>query len=151
MDTLAMAQMDGDAARTVWNGMIDRRPGVIVRCAGAADVQAAVRFARSSGAVLAVRGGSHNIAGSAVCDGGVMIDLTPMKSVRIDPAARTAWVEPGVTLGELCRPSRTRACAGPRTLEPGRTTGPQRPGQLFSAVESISHGSVGRFLKKKRT
>jgi FAD/FMN-containing dehydrogenase len=92
-----------DAARSVWNAMIERRPGLIVRCAGAADVRAAVDFARNAGAVLAVRGGGHNIAGSAVCDGGVMIDLTPMKSVRVDPAARTARVEPGVTLGEFDR------------------------------------------------
>jgi FAD/FMN-containing dehydrogenase len=92
-----------NAARTVWNAMIDRRPGVILRCAGAGDVRAAVDFARNTGALLAVRGGGHNIAGSAVCDGGVMIDLTPMKSVRIDPFARTARVEPGVTLGEFDR------------------------------------------------
>jgi FAD/FMN-containing dehydrogenase len=91
------------AARSVWNAMIDRRPGMIVRCAGASDVRAAVDFARDAGAVLSVRGGGHNIAGSAVCDGGVMIDLTPMKSVRIDPFTRTARVEPGVTLGEFDR------------------------------------------------
>jgi FAD/FMN-containing dehydrogenase len=92
-----------DAARHVWNAMIDRRPGLIVRCAGASDVQAAVDFARKAGAVLAVRGGGHNIAGSAVCDDGVVIDLTPMKSVRVDPVAKTARVEPGVTLGEFDR------------------------------------------------
>ena len=92
-----------DAARSVWNAMIDRRPGVILRCAGAADVRAGVDFARETGAVLAVRGGGHNIAGSAVCDGGVMLDLSPMRSVRVDPFARTARVEPGVTLGELDR------------------------------------------------
>src|SRR5438270_1003768 len=83
-----------DAARSVWNAMIDRRPAVIVRCAGAADVMAAVDFAREWGAVLSVRGGGHNIAGSAVCDSGVMIDLSAMKSVRIDPVARTARIEP---------------------------------------------------------
>ncbi len=92
-----------DAARSVWNAMIDRRPGLIVRCTDAADVRAAVDFARDAGAVLAVRGGGHNIAGSAVCDGGVMIDLTPMKSVRVDPGVRTARVQPGVTLGEFDR------------------------------------------------
>jgi FAD/FMN-containing dehydrogenase len=90
-----------DAARRVWNAMIDRRPGLIVQCADAADVKVAVDFARGANAVLAVRGGGHNIAGSAVCDGGVMIDLSLMKSVRIDAAARLAKVEPGVTLGEL--------------------------------------------------
>ena len=92
-----------DAARSVWNAMIDQRPAVIVRCAGAADVKAAVDFAREAGAMLSIRGGGHNIAGSAVCDGGVMIDLSPMKSVRIDPFARTARVEPGATLGEFDR------------------------------------------------
>ena len=100
---LTAADEGYDAARHVWNAMIDRAPGLIVRCAGAADVRAAVDFARNAGAVLAVRGGGHNIAGSAVCDGGVMIDLTLMKSVRVDPVARTAWVEPGVTLGEFDR------------------------------------------------
>jgi FAD/FMN-containing dehydrogenase len=87
-----------DTARCVWNAMIDRRPALIVRCASTADVRAAVEFA---GNASAVRGGGHNIAGSAVCDGGVMIDLTPMKSVRIDPDSRTATVGPGVTLGEF--------------------------------------------------
>jgi FAD/FMN-containing dehydrogenase len=100
---LTAADESYDAARHVWNAMIDRRPGLIVRCAGASDVQAAVDFARKAGAVLAVRGGGHNIAGSAVCDDGVVIDLTPMKSVRVDPVARTARVEPGVTLGEFDR------------------------------------------------
>ena len=83
--------------------MIDRKPSVIVRCADASDVQVAVDFARDTNALLAVRGGGHNIAGSAVCDGGVMIDLSLMKSVKVDPIARTARVEPGVTLGELDR------------------------------------------------
>src|SRR5690349_10183657 len=82
-----------DAARAVWNGMIDRRPVLIARCAGVADVQSAVRFARTNGLVVAVRGGGHNAAGFAVCDGGLVIDLSPMKAVRIDPATRTAQAE----------------------------------------------------------
>src|SRR6059036_2850554 len=89
-----------EQARSIWNAMIDRRPAVIVRAAGAADVIRAVGVAREQGLTLAVRGGGHNIAGNAVCDGGLMIDLSPMKSVRIDPIARTARVEPGVTLGD---------------------------------------------------
>ena len=90
-------------ARTIWNAMIDRRPGLIVRCVGAADVVGAVRFAVEHKLLVAVRGGGHNIAGNAVCDGGLMIDLSQMKSVRVDPAGRTARVEPGVTLGEFDR------------------------------------------------
>lgn len=90
-----------DDARAIWNAMIDRRPAAIVRALGAADVMLAVRVARDNGLTLAVRGGGHNIAGNAVCDGGLMLDLSPMKSVRIDPVAKTARVEPGVTLREF--------------------------------------------------
>ncbi|ARP93302.1 FAD-binding oxidoreductase [Bordetella genomosp. 13] len=90
-----------DDARKIWNAMIDRRPAVIVRCAGAADVRRAVDFARSTGSLVAVRGGGHNIAGTAVCEGGVMIDLSQMKSVRIDPELSVAHVEPGATLADL--------------------------------------------------
>ncbi|MGP2490879.1 FAD-binding oxidoreductase [Mesorhizobium sp. PUT5] len=90
-----------DQARTVWNAMIDRRPGLIIRCAGAADVREAVRFARDNRLLVAVRGGGHNIAGSAVCDGGLMIDLSQMKSVRVDAAGKRAWVEPGATLADV--------------------------------------------------
>ena len=90
-----------DGARAVWNAMIDRRPGLIIRCAGASDVREAVRFARDNQLLVAVRGGGHNIGGSGVCDGGLMIDLSPMKSVRVDAAARHAWVEPGATLADV--------------------------------------------------
>ncbi len=90
-----------DEARTIWNAMIDRRPALIARCAQAEDVVHAVRFARDNDILVAVRGGGHNIAGNAVCDGGLMIDLTPMKSVRIDERQRTARVEAGATLGEF--------------------------------------------------
>jgi FAD/FMN-containing dehydrogenase len=90
-----------EEARQIWNGMIDRRPGVIARCTGAADVMQAVNYAREQNLLVAVRGGGHNIAGNAVCDGGIMIDLSPMKSVRVDPEARRAWVQPGATLGDV--------------------------------------------------
>lgn len=90
-----------DEARSIWNAMIDRRPAMIVRCAGVADVRRAVDFARDHDLLLAVRGGAHNIAGTAVCDDGLMIDLSPMKSVRIDPFARRAYVEPGATLADF--------------------------------------------------
>ncbi len=90
-----------DGARAVWNAMIDRRPGLIIRCAGASDVREAVRFARDNQLLVAVRGGGHNIGGSCVCEGGLMIDLSPMQSVRVDAAARHAWVEPGATLADV--------------------------------------------------
>jgi FAD/FMN-containing dehydrogenase len=102
-----------DEARTVWNAMIDRRPGAVVRCAGAADVVRAVAFARDHDLVLSVRAGGHNIAGKAVGDGALLLDLTPMKSVRIDPARRIAWVEPGVTLGEFDNEAQAYGLATP--------------------------------------
>src|SRR6201988_4011608 len=80
--------------------MIDRRPVLIARCAGVADVIAAVRFARTHELLVSVRGGGHNITGNAVCEGGLMIDLSPMKSVRVDPARRAARAEAGLTWGE---------------------------------------------------
>ena len=89
---------DYDEVRQIWNAMIDRRPGLIVRCAGTADVLACVRFARDRRLLTSIRGAGHNIAGNAVCDGGLMIDLSAMKSVRVDPWNRTARVEPGATL-----------------------------------------------------
>ncbi|MBM6594276.1 FAD-binding oxidoreductase [Microvirga pudoricolor] len=92
-----------DEARTIWNGMIDRSPGLVVRCEGAADVMRAVNFARENDLVLSVRGGGHNIAGNAVCDGGLQIDLTLMNSVRVDPVSRRAWVEPGALLQDVDR------------------------------------------------
>lgn len=90
-----------DEARTLWNAMIDRHPALIVRCAGVSDIRHAVRFASDNGLPLAIRGGGHNIAGSAVCDDGLVADLSPMRSVRIDPTAHRAYVEPGVTLGDF--------------------------------------------------
>ena len=81
-----------DEARTVWNAMIDRSPAVIARCASTADVAEAVRFGRAAGLEIAVRCGGHNIAGLAVPEDGLMIDLTPMNAVRVDSDAQRAWV-----------------------------------------------------------
>ena len=87
---------DYDRARTLWNGMFDRRPAVIVRCAGTADVIRAVNFARNNRLAVAVRGGGHSFPGHSVCDGGLVIDLSAMKAIRVDPRHRTARAEPGV-------------------------------------------------------
>ncbi len=92
---------DYDAARQVFNAAIDKRPALIARCADVADVIAAVNFAREHDLLLAVRGGGHNVAGLGTCDGGLVIDLSPMKGIRIDPAARTARAEGGCTWGDL--------------------------------------------------
>jgi hypothetical protein len=100
-------------ARTIWNAMIDRRPALIIRCASASDVIRVVRFAGELKLLVAVRGGGHNIAGNAVCDGGMVIDLSPMKSVHVDPAGKTARAEPGVTLGEFDRDTQAFGLATP--------------------------------------
>src|SRR5829696_7381168 len=90
-----------DEARAIHNGLVDRRPALIVRCRTTADVVAALEFARSAGLEVSVRGGGHNVAGRAVTDGGVMISLADMKAVSIDPARATATAQGGVTWGEL--------------------------------------------------
>jgi FAD/FMN-containing dehydrogenase len=102
-----------DEARRVWNGAIDRRPTLIARCAGADDVALAVRFAREHDLPASVRGGGHAVAGHAVVDGGVMIDLSLMKSVRVDPGARTVRAAGGVLLGELDRATQQYGLATP--------------------------------------
>jgi FAD/FMN-containing dehydrogenase len=94
---------DYDAARKLWNGMIDKRPALIARCTGTADVIACVRFAREHELLVSVRGGGHNYAGKSVCDGGLMIDLSPMKDIRVDPIRHTARAQPGLRLGEFDR------------------------------------------------
>jgi len=100
-DVFGPEEPEYDEARAVWNAMIDRSPAVIVRARGGADVMAAVSFAREHDLELAIKGGGHNVAGNAVCDGGVMIDCSEMRAVRVDPASRTARVEAGALLADL--------------------------------------------------
>jgi FAD/FMN-containing dehydrogenase len=101
---LLLAQDEGyEQARRLWNGAFDRHPALIARCAGAADVVQAVNFARSHRLLTAVRGGGHSISGQSSCDGGLMIDLSPLKGIRIDPHKTTAIAQSGVLLGELDR------------------------------------------------
>jgi FAD/FMN-containing dehydrogenase len=100
-ELIAAQHADYDDARAVWNGTVDRRPRLIARCTGAADAAAAVRFARDRDLEIAVRGGSHNVAGTAVCDDGIVIDLSAMRAVSVDPTERTAQVQGGALWGDV--------------------------------------------------
>ncbi len=91
-----------EETRRIWNGAITKRPGAIARCRDAADVADAIRWARERDIEIAVRGGGHGVAGTALTEGGLVVDCSPMKRIGVDPAARTVKVEPGVLLGELC-------------------------------------------------
>ncbi|WP_435364085.1 FAD-binding oxidoreductase [Haloarchaeobius sp. DYHT-AS-18] len=102
-----------DEARQLWNGMIDRHPAVIARCSGVADVVQAVTFARDQGLSLAVRGGGHNVAGTAVCDDGLVVDLSEMNGVHVDRAAMTVRAEGGATLGDVDRETQLFGLATP--------------------------------------
>src|SRR5688572_9239423 len=102
-----------DDARRVWNGAIDRRPAFIARCRHADDVAAALAFARRHDLAVAVRGGGHSIPGWSVCDGGLVVDLTAMKEVRVDPSSRTAMVQPGVNWGEFDAAAQQHGLATP--------------------------------------
>ena len=110
-----------DAARTVWNAMIDRRPALIARCAGAADVIAAVRFAREQGLLVSVKSGGHGVAGTAICDDGLVIDLSPMTGIEVDVARRTARAGGGATWGEFDRETQAHGLATTGGIVP--TTG----------------------------
>jgi FAD/FMN-containing dehydrogenase len=102
-----------DSARKIWNAMIDKRPAVIARCATTADVVRAVHVARDTGLVLAVRGGGHNIAGNALCDDGLVLDLSPMRAARVDPAGRRVTIEGGATLADLDAATQAHGLATP--------------------------------------
>ena len=102
-----------DVARRVWNGMIDKRPALIARCTGSQDVVACINFARDRNVLISVRGGGHNFAGKAACDGGLMIDLSPMKGIEVDPTRRTARAETGLKLGEFDRATQIHGLVTP--------------------------------------
>ena len=115
-DVLVSGDAGYDEARAVWNAMIDRRPGVIVRCRTRDDVVAAVTFAGEHGQPVSVRGGGHNVAGHAVADGGVMVDLSPMNAVRVDPEGARAVVDGGATWAAVDRATQEFGLATPGGL-----------------------------------
>jgi FAD/FMN-containing dehydrogenase len=131
-----------DATRTIPNAMIDRRPALIVRCSGGADVIACVQFACDQDALVSVRGGGHSVAGKSVCDGGLMIDLSAMKGIRVDPAKRIARAEAGLTLGEFDR--ETQAFGLATTLGTVSKTGIS--GLTLGAGWGHLHGKYGLAL-----
>lgn len=110
---MALGEPGYEEAREIWNAMVDRRPAAIARCVSAEGVVQCVRFAREHEVLVAVRGGGHNIAGNALCDGGLVIDLSPMKRVEVDARARRATVEPGCTLGDFDAASQAHGLATP--------------------------------------
>ncbi|HCG8577119.1 TPA: FAD-binding oxidoreductase [Vibrio parahaemolyticus] len=112
-DVVLPTESNYDEVRQIWNGMIDRKPSLIARCKSTDDVVMAVNFARDNGQLLSVRGGGHNIAGNAVCDNGVMIDLSLLTQVRVDENAKRAFVEPGCTLGDLDEATQKHGLATP--------------------------------------
>jgi FAD/FMN-containing dehydrogenase len=126
-----------DEARSIWNGLIDRRPALIVQCSGAADVVDAVNFAREQGLVLSIKAGGHNVAGNAVNDGGLVIDLSQMRGVTVEPAARTVRVQGGATWGDCDRETQLFGLAVPGGVV--STTG----------VAGLTlHGGVGHLRRK---
>ena len=108
-----------DTARTIPNGMINRRPAIIARCAGAADVISCVRFAREHELLVSIRGGGHSVAGKSVCDDGLMIDLSAMKGIRVDPIRQTVRAETGLKLGEFDRETQAFGLATTLGVVPG--------------------------------
>src|SRR5687767_741125 len=100
-----------DEARQIWNAMIDKRPALIAQCMSTVDVQRAVTFASEHGLLVSIRGGGHNIAGAALCDGGLMIDLSTMKGITVDPQTKIAIAQPGLTWGEFDRQTQRHGLA----------------------------------------
>jgi len=112
-ELISAGQPEYETARRLWNPAFDKKPALIVRCVGAADAQRAVKFAAAHGLLTAVRGGGHSVSGQSGCDGGLVIDLSPMRAVDVDPLARTARVEGGALLGQLDRETQAFGLAVP--------------------------------------
>ena len=126
-----------DDARAIWNGLIDRRPALIVQCTGAADVVDAVNFAREQNLILSIKAGGHNVAGNAVNDGGLVIDLSQMRGVRVDASTKTVRAEGGATWGEIDRETQLFGLAVPGGVV--STTG----------IAGLTlHGGVGHLRRK---
>jgi len=146
--TLTDGDADYDTSRAVWNAMIDRRPGAIVRCAGSADVTTAVRFAREHDLLVTVRGGGHNVAGKAVADGALMIDLSAMRGVHVDPALSSVRVAGGCLWSDVDRETQAfgLATTGGTVSHTGRRADPRRGDRLArsAARADVRQPDLGR-------
>ena len=129
-----------DQARAVHNGLIDRRPALIAPCLGTADVIDAVTLGRERRLAISVRGGGHNVAGRAVVEEGLMIDLSPMRGVLVDPVRRTVRAQGGVTVGEL---DQAGALYGLATTSGTQSRPPESPGSRSAAATAGSWASTG--------
>lgn len=129
-----------DETRKVYNAMIDKRPALIVCCTGAADVITAVTFARTHDLLVSVRGGGHSIAGKAVYDGAVLIDLSSLKGLRVDPVRRTAHAQPGLRLGEFDRETQAFGLAIPLGVVTNRHSGAHARWRIGVAQRQIRAG-----------
>jgi FAD/FMN-containing dehydrogenase len=112
-DIILPGDTDYDKERSIWNGMINKKPGMIICCKGGSDVIHSINFARENNLLISVRGGGHNVAGNAVCEGGLMISLIYMKGIIVDPVNRTATAQPGVNWGELDKETQVFGLAAP--------------------------------------
>lgn len=128
-----------DSARRVFNAMIDRHPALIIRCARSADVIEGIGFAQEHGLALAIKGGGHSVAGTAICDDGVVLDLSAMKGAHVDPANRVATVQPGLTLGDLDRATQAFGLATPT----GVMSGTGMPGLALGGGLGWLNGKYG--------
>lgn len=138
-EVIAPTDSGYDEVRKIWNAMIESRPGLIVRCTGTADVMQAVRYAKEHGLLVSVRGAGHNIAGKSIHDGAMLIDLSLMRSVRVDPAARIAVASPGATLGDVDHETQAHGLAVPTGINSTTGIGGLTLGGGFGWL-SRSHG-----------
>jgi FAD/FMN-containing dehydrogenase len=138
-EVIAPTDSGYDATREIWNAMIDRKPGLIARCTGTADVMQAVRWAKEHGLLVSVRGAGHNIAGKSIHDGAMLIDLSPMRAVRVDPASRLVIAGPGATLGDVDHETQAHGLAIPTGINSTTGIGGLTLGGGFGWL-SRSHG-----------
>src|SRR5690242_11977475 len=117
-EVLQPADSAYEDARRIWNASVDKRPGFIARCSGVADVVSAVHFGHSNNLLTAIRGGGHNVGGRALCDDGLVVDLSRMRSVQVNASNRTVRVEGGTTLGDLDRETHVFGLAVPSGVVP---------------------------------